>query len=104
MTVTVLSLPKKEMLNGEFRAELLIGKVVPVYTINAYRGSNVKFYSCLTSALGRDVWSTPRPCRFTPGYEAPLSIGSLSPSGLLGDKRNLLRLPRIAPRFVQPVA
>jgi hypothetical protein len=41
MTVTVLSLPKKEMLNGDFRAELLIGKVVPVYTINAYRDSNV---------------------------------------------------------------
>jgi len=44
MTVTSLSLPKKEMMNGDFRAELLIGKAVPVqyvYTINAYKGSNV---------------------------------------------------------------
>jgi hypothetical protein len=65
MTVTALSPPKKEMLNGDLRAKL-IGKDVPVYTINAYRGSNVWFYSYLTSALGRDVWSNPRPSRFMP--------------------------------------
>ena len=41
MTVTALGLPKKEMLNGDFRAEILIGKSVLVYTINSYRGSNV---------------------------------------------------------------
>ena len=33
--------PTQEILNGDFLAELLIGKVVPVYTISAYRGSNV---------------------------------------------------------------
>ena len=41
MTVTAISLPKKEMLNEDFRAEFLIGKVVLVYTLNEYRGNNI---------------------------------------------------------------
>jgi hypothetical protein len=65
-------------------------------------------YSCtlsLTSALDWDVWSTPRPGRFTPVKETRYPLYRLGePQGRSGRVRKISPPPGFDPRTVQPIA
>jgi hypothetical protein len=74
MTVTALSLPMKQKLNGEVPGRTSELVKVSLFTLSTHTGAVMyKFYSFLTSALEL-CGQLHAPVALRPGKEAPLSI------------------------------
>jgi hypothetical protein len=81
-------------------------KVVPLHTMQAYRGSSVWLDSFLTTVLDGGEWLTSRPGHFNRGGKKKHFVrGWVGPRASLdGLEKTLLSLLGFEPRTVQPVA